>query len=95
MPVEAVTVDSVLEEHKIESVDYVKIDVERQELSAIRGMADTLHASDEVTMLVEIGEENFKDVDSLLTDLGFSGTALDDSWGNEIRDYVYRKKMQH
>jgi FkbM family methyltransferase len=29
MPVEAVTVDSVLEEHKIESVDYVKIDVER------------------------------------------------------------------
>ena len=95
MPVEAVTVDSVLEEHRIESVDYVKIDIGRQELSAIRGMADTLRASDKVTILVEIGEENFKDVDSLLTDLGFSGTALDDSWGNGLRDYVYRKKTQH
>lgn len=92
MPVEAVTVDSVLEEHRIQSVDYVKIDIGRQELSAIQGMVDTLRASDEVTMLVEIGEGNFEDVDSLLTDLGFSGTALDDSWESGLRDYVYKKK---
>lgn len=91
MPVEAVTVDSVLKEHDTESVDYVKIDIGRQELNAIRGMERTLRTSDEVTILVEIGEENFEDVDSLLSDLGFEGTPLDDTWSNGLRDYVYEK----
>lgn len=92
MPVKAVTVDSVLNEHDIQSVDYVKIDIGRQELNAIRGMENTLRASEEVTMLVEIGEENFEQVDALLTELGFSGTPLDDSWGeNGLKDYAYEK----
>jgi FkbM family methyltransferase len=92
MPVKAITVDSVLEEHDIQYVDYVKIDIGREELNAIRGMERTLRASDDVTMLVEIGEENFEDVNALLTELGFSGTALSDSWGETgLKDYIYEK----
>jgi FkbM family methyltransferase len=92
MPVDAITVDSVLEEHDIQAVDYVKIDIGRQELNAIRGMERTLRASDDVIMLVEIGEENFEDVNALLSELGFIGTALSDSWGeNGLKDYIYEK----
>jgi FkbM family methyltransferase len=90
--VEAVTVDKILEQHDVQSVDYVKIDIGRQELEALQGMAKTLNASENVTILVEIGENNFEQVDALLTGLGFTGTPLDDSWGaNGLRDYVYRK----
>lgn len=93
IPVEAVTVDEVLEKHGVQSVNYVKIDIGRQELNAIRGMENLLRASDDVTILVEIGRDNFDDVDDLLTDMGFGGSALGDSWGaNGLRDYVYEKK---
>lgn len=92
MPVKALTVDSVLEEDDVQSVNYVKIDIGRQELNAIRGMEKTLRASDDVTMLVEIGEENYEEVDALLTELGFNGTAIDDSWSaSGLKDYVYEK----
>ncbi len=92
IPVEAVTVDKVLEQHGFQSVDYVKVDIGRQELEALQGMVKTLEASESVTILVEIGKNNFEQVNALLTDLGFTGTSLDDSWGaNGLRDYVYRK----
>jgi FkbM family methyltransferase len=92
IPVETVAVDAVLAEHDKQTVDYVKIDIGRQELNAIRGMEDTLRASPDVTVLVEIAEENFEEVDGELTDLGFHGHPLDDSWGaSGLRDYVYTK----
>lgn len=93
IPVKAVTVDSVLREYEVQSVDYVKIDIGRQEVNALEGMKGTLQQSTEVTILVEISEDNFDDVDSMLTEMGFTGTALDGSWEpNGLRDYLYRKK---
>jgi len=91
-PVEAVTMDSILEEQNIQSVDYVKIDIDEGELNAIRGMKKTLRASDEVTMRIEIRKGDFKEIDNLLTELGFRGTPINE-WGTSgIRDFMYEKK---
>ena len=52
--VETVTLDAVLEEHKLSRCRFCKIDVERTELEVLRGFERTLRAHDVDYLLVEL-----------------------------------------
>ncbi len=65
---EVVTLDDILDPEQI--VDLIKIDVEGDELDVLRGATRTI-ARHQPLLYVEVGEETFSPVRSLLGDLGF------------------------
>ena len=73
------TLDSVLAENGVTSVDLIKIDVEGAETEVLKGMRDTLTANPNVLILLEIHPQFGVDpaaVQALLTDLGCSAYSL-------------------
>src|SRR5262249_49339909 len=76
------SIDSLLEEHGISSVDLIKMDVEGSEYRALRGAANTLERC-RPSLLIELNEEALRgcqssteQVKSFLRDLGYRGWLL-------------------
>jgi FkbM family methyltransferase len=75
--VEVVTLDQVMEQHGIEFVDFVKMDIEGHELSALQGAAQALKAGRIGALSFEFGSGNinsrtfFRDFWNLLTAYNF------------------------
>ncbi len=71
------TIDQVIEDYKLPYVDFVKIDIEGHELSAIRGAKNALAAGKIGAFLFEFGAGNvnaktfFRDFWDLFTNAGF------------------------
>jgi FkbM family methyltransferase len=53
MPIEVVRLDDYLRRHNIDSVDYIKLDIQGSEAAALRGLAATLRANSEVKVHME------------------------------------------
>ncbi len=75
--VEVVTIDQVIKTHGIQFVDFMKMDIEGHELSALRGATASLKASKIGAVSFEFGSGNinsrtfFRDFWNLLTSNGF------------------------
>lgn len=75
--VPVVTIDSIVVEHGVESIDLLKLDVEGAELDALRGAKGSLEDGTVRTVAFEFGSANiysrtfFRDFWDLLTPLGF------------------------
>jgi len=60
LEVEANTLDNILNENKVQRVNYVKIDVEGAELDVLKGAVNTLSSNKDLTLLIEVhGEANY------------------------------------
>lgn len=71
------TLDSVLKQHKLTDVDFIKLDIEGSELSVLKGAIETLRMS-VIGLQVEVlfselleGAPNFSEVDAFLKSNGF------------------------
>jgi FkbM family methyltransferase len=77
MEVEVVTLDQVMEQHGIEFVDFVKMDIEGHEFSALQGAGQSLKARRIGALSFEFGSGNinsrtfFRDFWNLLTSYNF------------------------
>jgi FkbM family methyltransferase len=104
--VEAITLDSYVQNNRIEKIDFIKIDIEGAELSAIQGMQETLRHF-KPNLLIEISEEIIHETNqsslgiiSLLQQLGYSMYALTESGDlietqieiSNIHDYFFSIK---
>jgi len=54
LEVEANTLDNILNENKVQRVNYVKIDVEGAELEVLKGALNVLEANKRITLIIEI-----------------------------------------
>ena len=72
--VETRTTDSILAEHNIDSVDWVKIDVEGAEVDVLAGMKKVIANSPHLTIVIEVSPSNEREVDDLLD--GFRKTRI-------------------
>ena len=76
-PVTATTIDSVVEKHSIETVDYLKMDIEGHELAALRGASRSLERGVVRNLTFEFGSANinsrsfFRDFFDMLSSFGF------------------------
>ncbi|WP_415280892.1 FkbM family methyltransferase [Candidatus Nitrososphaera sp. FF02] len=65
--VKADTLDNLLSSAGIESVNWIKIDVEGAELEVLKGACDTLRRNNDITLLIEVhGQETYEPVLALL-----------------------------
>jgi len=64
--VETRKIDSILQELGIETVNWVKIDVEGAEVEVLQGMEKVIACSQNLKMLVEVGKENSMKVNEIL-----------------------------
>jgi FkbM family methyltransferase len=78
--VAVVTVDSLLAELGVASVDLIKVDVQGYEGHVFRGMTETIHRSPRLTILSEFWPQGLRDAGTdplrLLTDLEDQGLRL-------------------
>jgi len=88
IPVKAVTIDEVLESYGIDSVDYVKVDVDGDEVNVLRGMGGILQRSSP-KMLVEVAYSNEKEVNDFLNSMGYDGRVVE--IGKDGKEYYYTK----
>lgn len=87
--VEAVTVDSVLQKLGIETVDYVKIDVNGGSVDTLKGMSKTLSESPLCKILIEVTADDEKEVEKILSCMGFRAKQID-SFGNTKMFYYVK-----
>lgn len=69
------TLDSILEEHDLPTVDVMKVDVEGSELDLLRGATHTLSAASSMIMVMDLHPQlgvDTREVGGLLRGLGFS-----------------------
>lgn len=70
--VQADTLDSLLSGAGVQSVNWIKIDVEGAELEVLKGALDILHRSNDISLLIEVhGKETYEPVLALLKSNGF------------------------
>lgn len=67
VPVKISTIDSILQNHNITRVDWVKIDVEGAEIEVLEGMKNTIK-NNNLHLIIEIELDNIHKVDELLKD---------------------------
>jgi len=77
--IEADTLDNILEELKVDKVDFIKMNIEGAEIEALKGMGKTLRNKD-VKLAIEAyhkieGSLTYKAVTSYLKELGFKAPA--------------------
>jgi FkbM family methyltransferase len=104
--VEAITLDSYIKENNIEKIDFIKIDIEGAELSAIQGMKVTLKHF-KPSLLIEISKEIIHEtkqdsieIISLLHQIGYTMYALSETGDlietqteiHNIHDYFFSVK---
>ncbi|MGZ4090927.1 MAG: FkbM family methyltransferase, partial [Bacteroidia bacterium] len=58
--IEAITIDDLIEEKKIDKVDFIKIDIQGYELSAFKGMQKLLQSSSNLQVIAEYWPHGFK-----------------------------------
>ena len=73
--VRARTIDGIVEELKVERVDWVKVDVEGAELEVLEGLRHTL-AKYAPKVIVEVFDENMKAVLKLMEDCRYAVTPI-------------------
>ena len=86
--VEAVSIDSFVNEQQFSSIDFVKLDIEGAELSALKGMKNTLekhHPILLVEILLEDNTENRDQIFDYLLGFGYKNYLLDE--GGHIFPY--------
>lgn len=86
--IKTIRLDTFIEEHKLEKIDLMKIDVERHEFEVLQGMGSYLK-NFKPNMLIEIlSDEIGKKVESLIFDKDYLYFRIDDADGTI-------KKMNH
>ncbi|MBA3665927.1 MAG: FkbM family methyltransferase [Bacteroidetes bacterium] len=58
--IEAVTIDDLIQQNKIEKVDFIKIDIQGYELSAFKGMQQLLKSAKDLQIIAEYWPHGFK-----------------------------------
>ena len=84
--IRSMTVDTLLEQLGIHKIDWMKVDVEGAEMRVLRGAVRTIEKSKDLKLIVEISEENLKEVLEYLQKFGFSLSCLS-------RGYYYADKI--
>lgn len=82
--VDVITADSWLEEHQVERLSFVKIDVEGAELAVLRGMQTTLHRLRPSVICEFWGAENIKEGHQFFGDHSYKLTTLEE-WRGQVR----------
>jgi len=78
MPVDLVTLDAIILRHNLDCIDFVKMDIEGNELAALHGAAEALRKRRIRALTFEFGSGNinsgtyFRDFWNLLNEAGFS-----------------------
>jgi FkbM family methyltransferase len=90
--VDARTTDSILRQHGINSVDWVKIDVEGAEVDVLAGMKKVIGNSPNLRILIEVSPSNEQEVDDILG--GFRKTRIKGRdmlyWRDRVEDSLGR-----
>jgi len=90
--VELDTLDNITESLRLKGVNFLKIDVEGNELEVIRGARETIKRSQDLKLAVEvhIGQVNFKDVYKNILTLGLHIKYINKELSN--RPVIYAEK---
>jgi FkbM family methyltransferase len=83
-------VDTLLNQLGIHYVNWMKIDVEGMEMQVLRGAARTLLQSPCIKIIIEISQENLREVLEYLQGFGFSVSCL--FFNPPLPGYYYAKK---
>jgi len=86
--VEAVTLDEVVEKHRIDKIKCIKIDVEGEELEVIKGGEESLGKTNYV--IVEVRELTEEPVKRLMAKKGFQLVFLE-VLNNSTKNFVFRR----
>jgi FkbM family methyltransferase len=74
--VDAMTLDSILEENRVDNVSWIKIDVEGAELEVLKGSVNTLAKNKGLVLLIEVhdinDENHYPDIMRFLGSFGFT-----------------------
>jgi len=90
--VETRTIDSILQELGIKTVNWVKIDVEGAEVEVLQGMKHVIENSQNLKLFVEVRKENEYKVDEILK--GFKKLCIGGDDPN-VQVYLYVREKVH
>ena len=76
--VNTVRLDTFVREHSIPGIDLVKLDVERYEVQAVKGMAGLLGGHKPAMLVEAFSTENLLEIADLLAPHGYEFAVLDD-----------------
>ena len=83
------SIDNLIKEKIILSPNYVKIDVDGNEMEILRGMYDTLYGKELKSILVEIDDENnIKPINDYLNNFGFK---VNNEVDKNTQNHIYEK----
>ncbi len=91
LQVQTDTIDNMVRENKIQNIGVLKIDVEGAEVKALQGARETAKITRKIVVEVH-GENNMKEVRSILTGYGFSIRNITLVRGYEYQFVIGEKK---
>ena len=100
--VRTVRIDDLLREQGIQQIDFVKMDIEGAEISALRGMRNTIERSTNLILVMEYNPQalqafNLEPLEALneIVSMGFTDVQIIDDHGQLMTMEITSEKTQH
>jgi FkbM family methyltransferase len=82
--VKTISIDNIIEEHKLKSIDYIKMDIEGAEYNIFQNGLEWLKRTKQLKIEVHFGEDIFKFIDEKLKQYGFKTMKDTHHWSTII-----------